>query len=356
MKSSNLTTPKPAASAVVPESARMQRWELLAPGVQNLALRNAPKPVPGPHEVLVKIEAVSLNYRDLLMWEGQMGELAYPHVPGSDFAGQVVETGPLVSRFSVGEHVIGVDIEDWIDGAAPGLRTNTIAVSGRLAEFAVVSEEMIVAAPKTLSPEAASTLPTAGLTAWMAVVETGRVRAGQTWVVQGTGGVSLFALQFAAAHGANVILTSSSDEKLAFGLALGARAGVNYRTHPAWDRDVMAYTQGRGADAVIEMAAGENLATSVEALTIGGRILLVGLLDSDHISTPVGPLFLRRATINVIGVGPRRALEDMIRAVDVLRVQPVVAAAYDWNDLPAAVAHLRRGAVGKVVVRVGSRA
>ncbi|WP_438039660.1 zinc-dependent alcohol dehydrogenase family protein [Sorangium sp. So ce128] len=352
MISSGITTPKRSDAGRALQRPRMRRWELDAPGVRNLTLRDARRPEPGPREVLVRIQAVSLNYRDLLMWEGRMGELAHPYVPGSDFAGQVVELGPLATRFFIGDRVVGVDIEDWIDGAAPGLHTNTIAVSGRLAEFAAVSEDMLVAAPQTLGPEEASTLSTAGLTAWMAVVETGRVRAGQTWVVQGTGGVSLFALQFAAAHGAKVILTSSSDEKLAFGLGLGARAGINYRTRPHWDREVMAFTSGRGADAVIEMAAGENLATSVEALAYGGRILLVGLLDSDRISTPVGPLLLRRATINAIGVGPRRALEDMIRAIDGLGIRPVVAATYDLVDLPAAVAHLQGGAVGKVVVRV----
>ncbi|WP_096331301.1 zinc-dependent alcohol dehydrogenase family protein [Nannocystis exedens] len=330
----------------------MLRWELEAPGVRNLALREAARPEPGPGEVLVRVHAVSLNYRDLLIWEGRMGELAKPFIPGSDFSGEVVEVGPLVTRFGVGDRVIGLDVEDWVDGAAPGLRTNTVAVSGRLAEFAVVREDMLVAAPLTLGWGEASTLPTAGLTAWMAVVEIGGVRAGQTWVVQGTGGVSLFAVQFAAAHGAKVILTSSSDEKLARGLELGASAGVNYRTHPDWDRQVMALTKGRGADAVIEMAAGENLATSVEALTYGGRILLVGLLGSDRVTTPVGPLLLRRATLSAIGVGPRRALEDMIRAIDSLGIRPVVAAAYDFADLPAAVAHLQTGAVGKVVVQV----
>lgn len=352
MTSTALTTPMYSENAQVRLEPPMRRWELAAPGVRNLALRDVPRPRPGLREVLVRIQAVSLNYRDILMWEGRMGELTHPFVPGSDFAGEVVELGPFATRFSVGERVIGVDIEDWIDGAAPGRHTNTIAVSGRLSEFAVVSEDMLVAAPQTLSPEEASTLPTAGLTAWMAVVETGRVRAGQTWVVQGTGGVSLFALQFAAAHGATVVLTSSSDEKLAFGSTLGARAGINYRTHPHWDRVVMALTRGRGADAVIEMAAGENLATSVEALTYGGTILLVGLLDSDRVSAPVGPLLLRRATIHAIGVGPRRALEDMIRAIDSLEIRPVVAATYDFADLPAAINHLQTGAFGKVVVRV----
>jgi len=351
MNSSTLTASRWMNDAEL-NGPQMQRWELAAPGVKNLALLDAPRPVPGPHEVLVKIRAVSLNYRDLLIWDGEMGGDQYPYLPGSDFAGEVVGLGPLVSRFSIGDQVIGADVEDWIDGRAPGLQTNTAAVHGHLAEFAAISEEMLVAAPETLGPAAASTLPTAGLTAWMAVVETGRVRAGQSWVVQGTGGVSLFALQFAAAHGAEVILTSSSDEKLAFGLSRGARLGVNYRTHPYWDREVMAFTKGRGADAVIEMAAGDNLATSVKALTIGGRILLVGLLGSDHVTTPVGPLFLRRATLNAIGVGPRRALEDMIRAIDSLKIEPVVAAVYDWKDLPAAVEHLRRGALGKVVVRV----
>lgn len=350
MTGSTLTAQRRSVPA--PRSPRMRRWEIKAPGLHNLALRETVRPQPGLHEVLVRIQAVSLNYRDLLILDGRTGELDRLFVPGSDFAGEVVEVGPYVTRFSKGDRVVGVDVEDWIDGAAPGPHTNTVAVSGRLAEFAVVREDMLVAAPRTLSPEQASTLPTAALTAWMAVVETGRIRAGETWVVQGTGGVSLFALQFAVAHGARVILTSSSDAKLALGRELGASAGVNYRTHPDWNQQVLALTNGRGADAVLEMAAGDNLTRTVEALTYGGRILLVGLLDSDRVSTPVGPLFLRRANIAAIGVGPRRALEDMIRAVDSLGMRPVVAASYDFADLPTALEHLRAGAVGKVVVRV----
>ncbi len=178
--------------------------------------------------------------------------------PGATSPGRSWSLTPA-TRFSIGDRVVGVDIEDWIDGAAPAFDI-TIAVSGRPAEFAVVSEDMLVAAPQTLGSRGGEHARLVGLTAWMAVVETGRVRAGQTWVVQGTGGVSLFALQFAAAHGAKkVILTSSSDEKLAFGLGLGARAGINYRTCPRhWDREVSGVRRRRGADAVIEMAAGEK--------------------------------------------------------------------------------------------------
>src|SRR5262249_39506994 len=203
------------------------------------------------------------------------------------------------------------------------------------------------AAPRSLDAAAASTLPVAGLTAWMALVELGKLRAGQTVVVQGTGGVALFAVQFAAALGARVILTSSSDEKLERARALGATDTINRQQTPEWHQAVRDLTAGRGADHILEMAGGDNVQKSLEAVAVGGRISLVGLLDAPDFRLSIVPLLFRRASVIGIGVGHRRALEDMVRAVDWLGLTPVIDARDRFAELPKAMAPLRRGAFGQ---------
>jgi NADPH:quinone reductase-like Zn-dependent oxidoreductase len=334
---------------------QMKRWELSAPGMANLHLEQADRPVPGLGEVLVKVGAVSLNYRDGAIVDGTMAGLSKGvMIPGSEIAGEIVALGPGVTRFSVGDRVITNDIVAWVDGPRPPENTNFAAIMGRLSEYAVVPAEMLSASPKTLDAIGASTLPVAALTSWFAVVELGLVRAGQTIVVQGTGGVSLFALQFAVAHGARVIVTSSSDEKISRVLALGASDGINRAEHPEWQRVVLKLTDGRGADHILEMAGGDNLARSVEAVGLGGRISIIGLLEDRELRAPIMPILTRRVTLAGIGVGHRRALEDMVRAVDRLQIKPVIDAVYSFHEAPQAFAHLKRGPFGKIVIRINN--
>lgn len=331
----------------------MKRWELRAPGVDALRLIEVVRPTPGHGEVLVRTQAVSLNYRDGAIVDAAMaaswGDVL---VPGSDMAGDVVALGEGVTRFDVGDPVITSDNVGWIDGLIPPAHANSVPVLGRLAEYVVVPSAQLVDAPKSLNAVASSTLPVAGLTAWYSVVELGAVRAGQTLVVQGTGGVSLFALQFAVAHGARVIVTSSSEEKLKAAMALGASDGINRLIEPEWQNRVLELTGGRGAEHILEMGGGDNLARSLEAVSLGGRISIIGLLGDVELHAPTQLLLFKRASLAGIAVGHRRALEDMVRAIDYLHLEPIVDHVYDFRNAPEAFAHLRRGPFGKVVIKV----
>lgn len=336
----------------------MNRWEIPTLGLEHLVRRSVARPVPKAGEILVEVEAVSLNFRDGEVADNGMGvDLAFPFTPASDMAGRVVALGEGVTRFAVGQRVISVCIAGWIDGApmswsdAP---TQGGPLPGMLSQYVATPADWCVAAPASLTPAQASTLPIAALAAWMALVELGHVAAGQTVVVQGSGGVSLFALQFAAANGAHVIVTSSSDAKIARAIALGAHAGVNRIATPEWQDEVLTLTGGRGADHILEMAGGANVARSLTALVPGGRISVIGLLESDSFTVPILPLLGSRAVITGISVGPRRALEDMVRMIDRHHIKPVIDAVYPFAQVPQAFAHLRRGAFGKIVIDVSA--
>ena len=334
----------------------MQRWEIPGFGLEELSLNTVPMPAPKAGEVLVQVEAVSLNYRDAEVVDNGMGtELKFPFTPASDMAGTVIAVGEGVSRFKEGDRVISAFVTGWIDGTPMSWQqapTQGGPTPGMLAQYVATPADWCVLAPKTLTAAQASTLPVAALTAWMALIELGHLHAGQTVVVQGTGGVSLFAVQFAAAQGAQVIITSSSDEKIQQAIKLGATHGINRHTTPEWQTAVRELTDGRGADHVLEMAGGDNLRRSLEAVTTGGRVSVIGLLESEQLNAPLMTLLGSRASIVGIAVGPRRVLEDLIRMVDQHGIKPVVAGIYAFEDAPKAFAHLKRGAFGKVVIEV----
>ncbi|WP_420849355.1 zinc-dependent alcohol dehydrogenase family protein [Paraburkholderia bryophila] len=334
----------------------MGQWVLREAGAHNLRLEDKPMPTPGAGEIVVRVAAVSLNYRDLWFIADEQTDTSttLPATPGSDMAGTVVATGAGVTRFSEGDDVLGTFWAGWIDGECPpdaGVLGGSLP--GVLAHYVVLHESWAVRAPRTLSALEASTLPCAGLTAWFALVEKGALHAGQTVVMQGTGGVALFGVQLARAHGAQVIATTSSAAKLQRVLALGVTHGIDRNATPDWAHVARELTGGRGVDHVFELAGGDNLGASLRALRQGGRISLIGTLDGYSMSLPSIPSFLGRPTIQGIGVGHRRALEDLVRAVDTLELKPVVDTVYAFDQLPAALAHLERGAFGKVVVKVG---
>lgn len=331
----------------------MHKWVVRQPGAQHLAFEEAAVPTPGANEIVVRVGAVSLNYRDLGVIAGEDGALSlpYPLTPGSDMAGVVVATGAGVSRFREGDAVIGTFWADWIDGEWPDhARVIGGALPGVLAQYVVLHQDWAVAAPRSLDAIKASTLPCAGLTAWFALAEKGAIRAGQTVVVQGTGGVALFGLQIAKAHGAEVIVTSSSSAKLERARALGATHDIDRSVQPRWEEAVRELTGGRGADHIFELAGGENLGASLRAVRQGGRISLIGVLGELSMTLPSVPSFLTRPVIQGIGVGHRRALDELVRAIDATKIEPVIDTVYPSERLPEALAHLKRGAFGKIVV------
>lgn len=337
-------------------SKTMQRWTMSAVGRDNLTLSTAAIPEPGPGEVLVRVNAISLNYRDKMVIDGTMPlALPFPFTPASDMAGVVENLGEGVTRFQPGARVISTFSPDWIDGKpngtarTPPYRTLGGVYQGMLAEYVVINENWLVASPTSLDDIQASTLPCAGLTAWFALVERGSLHAGQSVLVQGTGGVSMFALQIAKTHGAKVFVTSSSDEKLARAKALGADYGIN-RLQSDWVDTVYELTDEYGIDHIIETVGGTNLANSLRAVAVHGRISVIGVLAGYEISGPAGELLLKSPTIQGIGVGHRRALEDFIRAIDANRIKPVIETCYRFEELPQALAHLDRGAFGKIVL------
>ncbi len=336
----------------------MKFWALDDYGRANLRQRSVPIPEPGSGEVLIKVAAVSLNHRDIMMIANGMGApLTFPFSPGSDMAGSVAAVGEGATRFSVGDRVISTFMPGWIDGRTagsarvPSYRALGGELPGVLAEYLVFPEAWLVRAPQSLDDGEASTLPVAGLTAWFALVERGRLRAGETVLVQGTGGVALFGVQIARMHGAGVIVASGSDEKLDRAKALGATHGINRHTED-WVEAVYRHTGDHGADHILELIGGTNLGRSIEAVAVAGRISVIGLLGGLELSGPAVPLLLKSPVIQGVAVGHRRALEDLVRAIDRTGLKPVIQRRYGFDALPEALAAFDRGPFGKIVVEV----
>lgn len=333
----------------------MKQWQLSSFGQGNLEMTDAPTPTPGPGELLVKVTAVSLNYRDKLVIEGMLAQHspALPFVPLSDMAGEVVALGSDVSRFRVGDRVLGNFWTQWIDGDPPSHMPSLGGpLPGFLSEYATLHEEAAVRSPATLTDDEASTLPIAALSAWFALIETGRLGRDDTVLVQGTGGVALFGLQIARAFGARVIVTSRSAEKLERIRRLGDFDAIDTSAMPAWSPLAREMTDGRGLDHVLELIGGPNLAESVTALANGGRISQIGFMGGTDMALPAIPFSGKRGIIQGINVGHRRAFEDMNRAIDEHGIKPVIDAIYAFGDVPAAFEHLERGPLGKIVIRL----
>jgi NADPH:quinone reductase-like Zn-dependent oxidoreductase len=334
----------------------MKAWELHGFGRENLALTDKPIPEPSPTEVLVRVGAVSLNYRDKLLVEGFYNPgVRFPMTQVADAVGQVVEIGGDVTRFRVGDRVIVQYCTRWVDGPPhdnEGLHSLGNTIQGALAEYLVLDQHALVEAPGYLSDEEAASLACAGLTAWYSLVEKGQLKADQTVLVQGTGGVSIFGLQIASALGARVLVTSSSDAKLERVKALGAGEGINYARASAWEKEVLKLTAQAGVDHILEVAGGKSLAQSIAAIKPGGQIAVIGILENFSSDFPIFSLLLKQVTLRGISVGPRRALEDMTRKFEQLQLHPVIDTVYPFADALAAYDHLYRGAFGKIVIRV----
>lgn len=335
----------------------MKAWLLKDFGLSNLHLEEVPTPVPRPGELLVKVGAVSLNFRDKAIVDGiyEPHLVPKPLIPVSDAAGTVVAVGDGVSRFKLGDRVNSTLYSRWIDGP-PGPNEPDYCLGmplpGGLAEYMIIHEESAVKAPEMMSDEQASTLPIAALTAWYSLMDIGNLQPGQTVLVQGTGGVSIFASQIAAAHGARVIATSSSDANLARVKALGVNEGINYRTHPDWEREVLQLTEGRGVDITIDVAGGNGLNQSVAATRAAGVIAQVGFLTGQTSALNLMPLIFRQTTIRGIAVAPRASFERMNPFLDRHQIKPVIDHVYPFEEAVQAYEHLARGPFGKVVIKI----
>ena len=334
----------------------MRALEANAFSIDALSLIAKPVPRPRRGEILLKLNAASLNYRDLaVLTEKYLPNLKLPYVPASDAAGEVVEIGEDVTRFKVGDRATTVYTQGWHDGM-PTLelrtqRTLGWPLSGVLQEYLVVPAEDAVATPAHLSDAEAATLPIAALTAWSTLAD-GHVKSGDTVLVQGTGGVSIFALQFAKLAGARVIATSSSDEKLERAKRLGADIGINYRTTPDWHTAVRAATNGRGVDIVVE-TAGATLDKSLAALAFGGFVGVVGFVAGYEAKFPIRALVGPMIRVQGIAVGSRARFEAMNRAIALHGLKPVIDSTFALEDAANAFRHLRAGAhFGKVVVTI----
>jgi NADPH:quinone reductase-like Zn-dependent oxidoreductase len=306
---------------------------------------------------LMKVISVSLNYRDKLLVAGAYNRLMpLPMIPISDAAGEVVEAGRDVTRARVGDQIVAHYATKWIDGEPSedrSLHTLGNTISGALAEYVVLDEQAIVSKPEYLTYDEAATLPVAALSAWYALIEMGRLKPSEFVLIQGTGGVSLFGLQFASAVGARPIVLSSSDRKLDKARGLGAVAGINYSRTPEWESTVLDLTEGRGVEHVLEVVGGNNLNRSLKILRPGGQISTVGMLESPNASLDLLTLFKKAAVIRGIGgAGHRRAFEEMTAAMSKFHLKPVIDSIYSFGDAPAAFGRLDQGPVGKVVVRI----
>src|ERR1019366_4562636 len=298
------------------------------------------EPRPGPHEVLIRVRATSINSRDHMVVTGKYfgGAVERDTVPLSDGAGEVVSVGPAVTRFKKGDRVIGTFFQTWIDGPrtkfSPALG---VPLDGTLSEYIALHEDGVVAMPPSLSFEEAATLPCAGVTAWSALMVLGtRIKPGDTVLCLGTGGVSTQAMQLAKAAGARVIITSSSDEKLAQARQLGAWEGINYKSHPEWQKEVARLTEGRGVDCVIEVGGVGTLARSYEAIGFGGKIALIGFLGGFAGEQNPYNLMMKGGSLHGIGVGSTAMFEDMNRAIDVNRIKPIVGKVFPFDEAPEA--------------------
>ncbi|MBC3372818.1 NAD(P)-dependent alcohol dehydrogenase [Pseudomonas sp. SWRI92] len=335
----------------------MKAWLLKDFGLDNLVLDETPTPVPKVGELLVKIGSVSLNFRDKAIIDGiyEPHLVPKPLIPVSDAAGTVVAVGEGVSRFKVGDRVNSHLYSSWIDGE-PGPNEPAYCLGmplpGGLAEYMIIHEESAVRAPDNMSDEEASTLPIAALTAWYSLVDYGQIQPGQTVLVQGTGGVSIFAVQLATALGAKVIVTSSSDENLQAVKKLGAVAGVNYRTFPRWEEQVLKLTDGKGVDLLLDVAGGEGLNQSILATKAAGKIAQIGFLTGQITTLSLMPLIFRQTTIRGIAVAPRSSFDRMNEFLNQHAIRPVIEQTYAFEEAQQAFQHLARGAFGKVVIKV----
>ncbi|MBB3136633.1 NADPH:quinone reductase-like Zn-dependent oxidoreductase [Rhizobium pisi] len=343
-------------NTVSPNGGKMRAAKAFGFSLDEIRVVEDDAPVAGPGQILVKVKAATLNYRDLAVLTGTyIPGLPLPLVPASDACGEVVATGEGVSRFKVGDRVTPIYTQGWHDGRPTpeqrAKRTIGAPLGGVLQDFVVVPAEDAVHAPSNLTDAEAACLPIAALTAWSAL-SAGPMKAGDTVLLQGTGGVSLFALQFAKMSGARVVILSSSDEKLERAKALGADVGINYKTTPEWSMAVKAATDGRGADLIVE-TIGSSLPESLSCVSFGGTVAVVGFVAGYETKLNVRQLIGPMVRLQGIAVGSRRGFEDMNRAIELANIKPVIDSFYPLEDVAEAFKYMKKGShFGKIAVNL----
>jgi NADPH:quinone reductase-like Zn-dependent oxidoreductase len=326
-------------------------------GMEHLKLATRPDPRPGPGQVLLRMKAASLNYRDLLApmrgYGSSTGTL--PLIPVSDGVGEVVEAGLGLTRIRIGDRVCPMFNQGWISGEPSMERMKQVLggpLDGTMAEYMVLPEEGVVQVPTHLTDEQAASLPCAALTAWSALVTYDNLGPGSRVLVQGTGGVALFALQFAKLRGAHVTVISSSDEKIAKAKALGADAAINYVKTPEWYKATRDITAGRGYDHIVELGGEKTLPQSLRCIRPGGTLSMIGVLSGGMLSAPLGLVVTRQVRLQGITVGHRDGFEAMARAIGQHKLQPVTDKLFAFEQLKEAMAYLKSGAhFGKICIR-----
>ncbi|GCB24992.1 zinc-type alcohol dehydrogenase-like protein C1773.06c [Aspergillus awamori] len=319
--------------------------------------RDEPKPSPGEHQVLIKVHAASLNYRDSVLLRGEYGvETKKDVIPLSDGAGEVVAVGKGVTRFKPGDRIAVQCATAWIGGPfIPEYISTSVgfAIDGMLAEFVVFYEDALVRIPDYISYVEAASLPCAAVTAWTALNKIDPLHPGQTVLIQGTGGVSLFALQFAKLSNARVLAITSSDEKAAKLRELGADSVVNYSTCPEWDREILALTDGKGVDKVLDIAGEKTIVKSAASTKIGGVVVVIGFASGFGGGLPPMNILSRSLTVTGSTVGSRLDFEAMLAAMESREIRPVIDRVYPLAEYRKAYQRLESGQqVGKVVIEV----
>ncbi len=326
-------------------------------GLNNLQVEQEPLAEPGPGQVHVRFYAASLNYRDLMVALGQYNpKMELPRVLGSDAAGEVVRVGEGVTDLKAGDRVASLFFQTWQAGEitqTTGKSALGGAIDGVFASDRILPATGVIRIPDALSFEQAATLPCAAVTAWNALVEKGKLCAGQTVLILGTGGVSLFGLQLAKAHGARVILTSSSDAKLARGRELGADETINYKTMPDWDEEVLRLTEKRGVDHLVEVGGSGTLPKSFHAVRVGGHVHLIGVLSEPGKGVDVLTVLRKSLHFNGIYVGSREMFTRLNAALATNRIQPVIDRVFPFAEARAAFGHMQSGShFGKIVLKL----
>ena len=325
-------------------------------GLESLTQVERPEPTAAPLHVVIKMSAVSLNYRDLLTVEGKYNpRLPLPLVPISDGVGEVVSIGDGVARVKVGDRVAANFSQKWLGGEPARSKLGASLggpLDGMLAEFRALHEDGLVHVPGHLTDEEAATLPCAAVTAWNSLINLGGLRAGETVLLQGTGGVSIFALQFAKLSGARVIITSSSDEKLERAKALGADFGINYSTTPDWDKQAKILTGGMGVDHIIEVGGAGTFANSLRSIKIGGHIGLIGNLSGNATEVNLVLILMQNLRIQGVLVGSRDTFEAMNRAIALHQLRPVIDRVFPFDGAKQAFEYMSSGShFGKICIK-----
>jgi len=333
----------------------MRAWQVATFGIDSLEFVERPTPAPGPGEVLVGVRAISLNYRDLMVVKGQYNpRMKLPRIPCSDCSGEVVAVGTGVGTWKPGDRVMAIFMQNWLEGPITAAKARGALggdIDGVLTDYVVLKQEGLVAVPQHLSFQEAATLPCAAVTAWNALAA-GDLKPGAAVLIQGTGGVSIFALQFARLKGARVLGISSSNEKLGRANAMGLDSGLNYRDNPEWDRWAMDQTDGEGVDLVVEVGGQGTLARSLRALRPGGTIAQIGVLSSSGDPFPLPLVLHKTARIQGIYVGSRQDFVEMNRAISLTEMRPV-GEEFHWTQAREVLERMADGShFGKMVLTV----